>query len=106
MIRYFACAFAVASATLLPGLAAATARGVVQVAMLESHGPRALPEVSAFSPHNVENVALSVGRYLSPTVIHGPSYFSALRRYDRQQWRDHKRLQGYGFGFDWSTKSQ
>lgn len=43
MIRYFACAFVVASATVLPVPAVTAAQGVVQVAMLESPGPGAFP---------------------------------------------------------------
>lgn len=102
MNRYFACA--VASATVLLVPAVAGAQGVVRVAMLESPGPGDVSGESAFSPRSVENVALTPGRYRAPSVINGPTYFPALRRYERQQLQDHQRLQGYGFGTGWSAK--
>ncbi|MFM0562183.1 hypothetical protein [Paraburkholderia sediminicola] len=104
MIRYFACAFVVASATVLPVAAFAGAQGVARVAMLESSGPGGVPAESTPSRRNIENIAVSSGRYRSPSVINGPTYFPALRRYERQQLQDHQRLQGYGFGAGWSAK--
>jgi hypothetical protein len=104
MIRYLVCVFVVTSATVLPVPAVAGAQGVVRVSMLESHGPGAVPGGSTFNPHNVENVTLSPGRYRSPSVISGPTYFSALRRYQRQQLQDHQRLQGSGFGYGSGAK--
>jgi hypothetical protein len=104
MIRYFACAFVAASATVLPVAAVAGAQGVVRVAMLESSGPGGVPAESTLSRRNIENIAVSPGRYRLPSVINGPTYFPALRRYERQQLQDHQRLQGYGFGTGWSAK--
>lgn len=105
MIRYFACAFVVAGTTVLPVAAVAGAQGIVRVAMLESsHAPDGVPGEPTLDPRNVENAALSPGRYRSPSVANGLGYFSALRHYERQQMQDHQRLQGYGFGTGWSAK--
>jgi hypothetical protein len=104
MIRYFACTFVVASAIVLPVAAVAGAQGVVRVAMLEFHGPGGVPGESTLSRRNTEDIALSPGRYRSPSVINGPTYLPALRRYERQQLQNHRRLQGYGFGTGWSAK--
>lgn len=104
MIRYFACAFVVASSIVLPVAAVAGAQGVVRVAMLESSDPGDVPAESTLSRRNMENIAVSPGRYHSPSVINGPTYFPALRRYEHQQLQDHQRLQGYGFGTGWSVK--
>ncbi len=104
MFHYFACAFVVTSATVLPVPAVAGVQSVVRVAMLESPSPGAVPGQSSFSPRNVENVALSARRYPSSSVIAGPTYFSALRRYERHQLQVHQRLQGFGCGTVWSAK--
>ncbi|CAE6828237.1 hypothetical protein R75461_06429 [Paraburkholderia nemoris] len=104
MIRYFACAFVVASATVLPVAAVAGAQGVVRVAMLEFPDLEGVPAESTLSRSNIENIALSPGRYRSPSVINGPNYFPALRRYEHQHLQDHQRLQGYDFGTGWSVK--
>ncbi|WP_152530710.1 hypothetical protein [Paraburkholderia dilworthii] len=104
MIRYFACALLVALATLPAVTAIADTPVTVRVAMLESHGPQTLSGEPVFSAHDGGNFPSDPRQYRSPSVINGPSYFSALRRYDRQHLTMPQRLQGYGFGTGWSAK--
>ncbi|CAB3732479.1 hypothetical protein LMG27174_05936 [Paraburkholderia rhynchosiae] len=104
MIRYLACASVVASAVLPPVPAIAGNQVIAQIAMLEFRGPETVPAESVFRPHNVGNFALDSRPYRSPSVINGPSYFSALRRYNRRHLEVPQRLQGHGFGTGWSGK--
>jgi len=96
----FCCAYLLltVSAALASIPAVASAPRVLQIAMLEIGADELNVEQPTLNARHVEDEVLNPGEFRLTPIIHGPSYFSALLRYEHQILREHRRLQGNGFG--------
>jgi len=104
----FCCAgfLLVVSAALVSIPAVASTPRVLHIAMLEAGAHELNLEYSTLNMRHVEDEGPNSGEYRLVPIIHGPSYFSALLRYDHQNLREHHRLQGSGFGIHWGSRSR
>jgi hypothetical protein len=105
MNRCCACLLLAVSAALVSIPAVASTARVLHIAMLEIGAHELNLEYSTLNVY-VEDEGPNSDEYRLAPIIHGPSYFSALPRYDHQNLRDHRRLQGSGFGIHWDSKSR
>lgn len=84
--------------------AVANASRVLHISMLEIGAHELNVDHPTLNARHVQDEMLNPDEYRLTPIIHGPSYFSALLRYEHQNLREDYRLQGNGFGIHWDSR--